>query len=264
VSSIVVLFVLLHEIAAHYAQLLRAVLAQRREREARLMTGDTVSACIAHEIKQPLTAILASAGAGLNWLDRVEPNLDTVREALRRVVTAGHRADKVIENIRAHFKMGARTRTSLDIHDVIQEALAIVRDKLQTSRVAVEVDLNKRLPRITGEQIQLQQVLVNLITNAIDSMATKNGERLLYIRSEVHRHKHVMVSVKDTGEGLEPGAADRVFNPLFTTKTDGMGMGLSICRSIIEAHEGQIWVTANEGRGAIFHFTVPVDPGSPS
>jgi signal transduction histidine kinase len=264
VSGSLVLFVLLHEIATLYAQLLRAVLAQRREREARLMTGDAVSASIAHEIKQPLTAILANAGVGLNWLDRVEPNLDSVREALRRVVTAGRRADTVIENIRAHFKMGARTRSSLDIHDVIQEALAIVRDKLQTSRVAVEVDLNKRLPRITGEQIQLQQVLVNLITNAIDSMATKNGERLLYIRSEVHRHKHVMVSVKDTGEGLEPGAADRVFNPLFTTKTDGMGMGLSICRSIIEAHEGQIWVTANEGRGAIFHFTVPVDPGSPS
>jgi signal transduction histidine kinase len=263
-SSIVVLFVLLHEIATLYAQLLRAVVAQRREREARLMTGDTVSACIAHEIKQPLTAILASASAGLNWLDRVEPNLDTVREALRRVVTAGHRVDTVIENIRAHFKMGARTRTSLDIDDVIQEALAIVRDKLQTSRVAVKVDLNKRLPRITGEQIQLQQVLVNLITNAIDSMATKNGERVLYIRSEVHHSKYVMVSVEDTGKGLEPGAPDRVFNPLFTTKTEGMGMGLSICRSIIEAHEGQIWVTANEGRGAIFRFTVPVDPGSPS
>jgi signal transduction histidine kinase len=264
VSSILVLFVLLYEITTLYAQLLTAVLAQRREREARLMTGDAVSASIAHEVKQPLTAIMASANAGLNWLDRVEPDLDGVRNALRRVVTAGHRADAVIENIRAHFKMGARSRTSLDIDDVIQEALTIVRDKLQTYRVAVQTDLGKRLPRIRGEQIQLQQVLVNLMTNAIDSMATKNGERVLSVRSEVHHSGAVMVSVEDTGKGLEPGTADRIFNPMFTTKTHGMGIGLSICRSIVEAHEGQLWVSADKRGGAIFQFTVPVDPGSAS
>ena len=140
-SSILVLCVLLYEITTLYAQLLRAVLAQRREREARLMTGDAVSASIAHEVKQPLAAIIASANAGLNWLDRVEPDLDEVRDALRLVATAGHRADAVIENIRAHFKTGARTRTSLDIDDVIQEALAVVRDQLQTHRVAVQARL---------------------------------------------------------------------------------------------------------------------------
>jgi len=264
VSSILVLFVLMHEITTLYAQLLSAVLAQRREREARLMTGDAVSGSIVHEVKQPLTAIIASANAGLNWLDRVEPDLDNVRNALRRVVTTGHRADAMIENIRAHFKMGARTRTSLDIDDVIQEALAVVRDKLQTYRVAVQAELNAGLPRITGEQIQLQQVLVNLITNAIDSMATKNGERVLSIRSEIHHSGDVMVSVADTGKGLEAGAVDRIFSPMFTTKTHGMGIGLSICRSIIEAHKGRLWVTADKGRGAIFHFTVPIDPGIPS
>jgi signal transduction histidine kinase len=264
VSSILVLSVLLHEITTLYGQLLRAVLAQRSEREARLMTGDAVSASIAHEVKQPLTAITASAKAGLNWLDRVEPDLDRAREAFRRVETAGHHADAVIENIRAHFKMGARTHASLDIDDVIQEALAIVRDKLQTHRVVVQLAPNERLPRIRGEQVQLQQVLVNLITNAIDSMATENGERVLSIRSEVHHSRYVLVSVEDTGKGLEPGAVDRIFNPMFTTKTHGMGMGLSICRSIIEAHEGQMWVTADQGAGAIFHFTVPVDPGGAS
>ena len=264
VSSILVLSVLLYEVTTLYTQLLRAQLAQRREREARLMTGDAVSASIAHEVKQPLGAIITSANAGLNWLDRVEPDLDEVRDALRLVRTAGHRADAVIENIRAHFKVGSRIRTSLDIDDVIQEALAVLRDKLQTHRVAVQADPNERLPRIRGEQVQLQQVLVNLITNAIDSMATKNGERVLSIRSEVHHSGYVMVSVEDTGKGLEPGAVDRIFNPMFTTKTDGMGMGLSICQSIIEAHEGQVWVTADKGRGAIFHFTVPIDPGSPS
>jgi signal transduction histidine kinase len=264
VSSSLLLFVLLHEITMLYAHLLRAVLAQRREREARLMTGDVVSASIAHEVKQPLTAIIASANAGLNWLDRVEPDLDELRLVLRRVVTAGHHADAVIENIRAHFKKSARTRTSLDINDVIQEALAVVRDKLQTHRVAVQIEANKRLPRIRGEQVQLQQVLLNLITNAIDSMAAKNGERVLSIRSEVHHTGCVMVSVEDTGKGLEPSAMDRIFNPTFTTKAHGMGMGLSICRSIIEEHEGQLWVTADKGRGAVFQFTVPVDPGSAS
>jgi signal transduction histidine kinase len=264
VSSSLVLFVLLYEITTLYAQLLRAVLAQRREREARLMTGDAVSASIAHEIRQPLTAIMASAKAGLNWLDRVEPNLDKLGEVLRQILTAGRRADAVIENIRAHFKMGARTRTSLDIDDVIQEALAVVRDELRTHRVAVQADSDKRLPRIRGEPVQLQQVLVNLMTNAIDSMATKNGERLLSIRSEVHHAGCVMVSVEDTGTGIEPSAVDRIFNPTFTTKTHGMGLGLSISRSIIEAHEGRLWVTADKGRGAIFHFTVPVDPGSAS
>lgn len=116
-------------------------------------------------------------------------------------------------------------------------------------------------PRIRGEQIQLQQMLVNLITNAIDSMAATDGERVLSISSEVHHSGRVMVSVEDTGKGFEPSAVDRIFNPMFTTKTQGMGMGLSICRSIIEAHEGQLWVTADKGRGAIFHFTVPVDLG---
>jgi signal transduction histidine kinase len=262
VASSLVLCVLLHEITTLYAQLLRAVLEQRREREARLVTGDAVSASIAHEVKQPLTAIISSAEAGLKWLDRVEPNLDDIRKALQRVVAAGHRADAVIENIRAHFKTGARNWTSLDIDDVIQEALAVLRDRLQTHRVAVQADLEVRLPRIRGERVQLQQVLVNLIANAIDSMAATDGKRVLSIKSAVHQSGCVVVSVEDTGQGLEHGAVDRIFNPMFTTKPYGMGLGLSICRSIVEAHEGQVWVTADKGRGAIFHFTVPVDPGS--
>jgi signal transduction histidine kinase len=261
-SGSLVLFVLLYEITKLYAKLLRALFAQRREREARLMTGDAVSASIAHEVKQPLGAIISNANAGLNFLNRVEPDLGEVREALQQVVSDGHRADAVIENIRALFKKGVRTRTSLDINNVIQEALAVVRDNLQRHRVAVRADRNERVPRVRGEQVQLQQVLVNLITNAIDSMATKDGERVLSLRSEVHHSGCVMVSVEDTGKGLEPSAVDRIFNPMFTTKSDGMGMGLSICRSIIEAHGGQLWVTADPARGAIFHFTVLADPGS--
>jgi len=263
-SGSLVLLILLIEITKLYGQLLQAVLAQHREREARLMTGDAVSASIAHEIKQPLGAIVTNAYAGLNWLKRGQPDLDAVKEALQGIVTDGRRAGHVIDGIRTLFKKDPRTRTSLDINDVIQEALAIVRDNLQTHRVAVQADPNERLPRIRGEQVQLQQVLVNLITNAIDSMTATDGERVLSIRTEVHHSGCVMVSVEDTGKGLEPSTVDRIFNPMFTTKTRGMGMGLSICRSIIEAHEGQLWVTAEPARGAIFHFTVPADPGSAS
>src|SRR6266545_6899739 len=134
------------------------------------------------------------------------------------------------------------------------------RDDLQTHRIAVQADYNQWFPRIEGNQVQLHQVLVNLITNAIDSMASEDGERVLSLRSEVDGSGSVMVSVEDTGKGVEPSAIDRIFNPLFTTKAHGMGMGLAICRSIIDAHGGRLWVTANLPRGAIFHFSVPAHP----
>ena len=175
VPSILVLCVLLYEITTLYAQLLRAVLAQRREREARLMTGDAVSASMAHEIKQPLSAMTMNANASLRWLDRAAPDLNEAKAALQRIVTNGRRAGAVIENIRALFKSDARARTSLDVNNLIREALALVRDNLQTHRIAVQADDNQRFPRIEGNQVQLQQVLVNLITNAIDSMATEDG-----------------------------------------------------------------------------------------
>jgi signal transduction histidine kinase len=262
VSSSLVLFVLLYEITTLYAQLLRAVLAQRREREARLMTGDAVSASIAHEIKQPLSGMITGAEAGFRWLDRTTPDLDEAKAAFKQIIHAGHRATAVIDGIRAIFKKDAGNRTSLDINELIGETLALTRGDLQRHRILAQAEPNAQVAQVRGDRIQLQQVLLNLITNAIDSMATKDGERVLSIRSEVHHSGCVMVSVEDTGKGLEPSAVDRIFNPMFTTKTHGMGMGLSICRSIIEAHEGQLWVTADPAHGAIFQFTVPADPGS--
>src|SRR5262249_39970991 len=148
---------------------------------------------------------------------------------------------------------------SLDVNNLIWEALALVRIDLQTHRVAVQTDLKERLPRIKGDQVQLPQVLVNLIMNAIASMATQYGERVLCLRSEIQDSGSVMVSVADTGKGVEPSAVDRIFNPLFTTKAHGMGMGLSICRSIIEAHGGQLWVARNTPQGAVFQFVLPAD-----
>jgi signal transduction histidine kinase len=258
-SSSLLLFVLLYEITILYAQLFRAVLAQRREREARLMTGDAVSATIAHEVKQPLTGMITNADAGLSWLDRPIPNLDQAKAAFDQIIADGHRAAAVIGSIRAIFKKDIRNRTWLDVNDLIAEALALTRGDLQRHRILVHPEPNAQLPQVRGDRIQLQQVLLNLITNAIDSMAAKDGARLLRVRSDVHDGGGVIVSVADTGTGIGSQDLERIFNPLFTTKSGGMGMGLSISRSIIEAHDGRLWVAPNKPEGAIFQFTLLAD-----
>jgi signal transduction histidine kinase len=259
IAGSLILFVLLYEITTLYARLVHAVSAQHREREARLMTGDTVSASIAHEVNQPLSAMVTHAVAGLRWLDRATPDLDEAKAAFKRIAVDGHRAGAVIGSIRAIFKKDVRTRTSLDINELIGEALGLVRGELQMHRVSVQAEPNEHLPRVKGDRVQLQQVLLNLITNAIESMAASDGARVLGINSEVQSSSGVMVSLKDTGTGVDPKDIDRIFNPLFTTKTHGMGMGLSICRSIIEAHEGRLWAVPNTSQGTVFHFILPTD-----
>ncbi|HEX2459668.1 MAG TPA: MASE4 domain-containing protein [Vicinamibacterales bacterium] len=256
-SSSLVLIVLLYEISTLYARLLSALLAQRREREARLMTGDAVAASIAHEIRQPLTAMVTTADAGLRFLDRSVPNLDRAKEAFKRIVGDGHRAGAVVGNVRANFKTDLREMTSLDVNELINEALALGRGELQKHRIVVQAEPNQRLPEVRGNRVQLQQVLLNLIVNAIDAMAAKDEPRILSVRSEAYEGDRVIVSVADTGTGIRSQDAERIFNPLFTTKADGMGMGLSICRAIIEAHEGRLWYAPNTPRGAVFQFTLP-------
>jgi len=258
-SGSLVLFVLLYEITTLYARLLRAVGAQRREREARLMTGDTVSASIAHEIKQPLSAVILNAAAGLRWLDRTTPDLDEAKTSFKQINFEGHRAAAIVDGIRAIFKKDAGNRTSLDINDLIGEALALTRDDLERHRIVVQAERNARVPKVSGDRIQLQQVLLNLISNAIDSMAAKDGSRVLCVRSEVHDGGGVIVSVADTGTGIGSQEIERIFDPLFTTKSGGMGMGLSICRSIIEAHDGRLWVAPNKPEGAVFQIMLLAD-----
>ena len=178
-SSSLVLIVLLYEIETLYATLLGAVLAQRREREARLMTGDAVAASIAHEVKQPLTAMVTSADAGFRFLDRSTPNLDRAKEAFKLIAADGHRAGEVVESIRANFRGDVRTRTSLDVNELIREALALERGDLEKHRILVQAEPNEQLPEVRGNRVQLQQVLLNLITNAIDAMAAKDEPRVL-------------------------------------------------------------------------------------
>jgi signal transduction histidine kinase len=258
-SSSIVLVVLLYEITALYGALLGAVVRQRREREARLMTGDAVAASIAHEVKQPLTAMITSADAGFRFLDRSTPNLERAKEAFKRIATDGHRAGVVVESIRANFKTDDRTRTSLDVNELIEEALTLERGDLQKHRILVQADTAEHLPEVRGNRSQLQQVLINLITNAIESMAAREDPRMLCVKSEAYERDGVMISVADSGAGISTQHMDRVFDPLFTTKSDGMGMGLSICRAIIEAHEGRLWVSPNIPHGTIFQFTLRTD-----
>jgi len=256
-SSTIVLTVLLYEITALYSRLLRAVLGQRHEREARLMTGDAVAASIAHELRQPLTAMTTTADAGLRFLERSVPNPDKAKEAFRRIVADGHRAGALLGNIRANFRSDVRDRTSFDLDDLIQEAVALARADLQKHVILVQAEPNGRLPHVRGNRIQVQQVLLNLIMNAVDAMAAKEGSRILSVKSQTYEGERIMVSVADTGIGIDPPDAEQIFNPLFTTKSHGMGMGLSICRAIIEAHEGRLWFAPNTPCGTVFQFTLP-------
>jgi signal transduction histidine kinase len=256
VASSLVLIVLLYEITTLYARLLQAVRAQRREREARLITGDAVAATIAHEVKQPLSAMISLADAGLRFLNRKVPGLDEAKEALSHIAAEGHRTAAVIESIRGIFKKGDRTRASLDLNHLITETLALSGADLKKHRIFVGVELDERLPQVSGDRVQLQQVLLNLITNAIESMTAIGGSRVLSVTSRIQDDGDVRISVADTGAGVGPQDIDGIFNPLFTTKADGMGMGLAICRSIIEAHGARLWATPNTPRGAVFHISL--------
>jgi signal transduction histidine kinase len=273
VTATVVMVVLLAEMTRLYARLAhsntmllhertmlqRAIDAQHRERDARLMTGDAVAATIAHEVKQPLAAMITRSDTGLRWLDRSVPDLEKAKADFKQIAADGHRAGAVVESIRASFRREARVRTSLDVDDLIEEAMALLQDDLQSHRVSVEAGRSARLPRVMGDRIQLQQVLLNLISNAIEAMASVDGPRVLAVRSDVRDDGCVIISIADTGTGIGSQDVPRVFSPLFTTKSGGMGMGLSICRAIIEAHDGMLWVVPNAPRGSIFHFVLRAD-----
>jgi signal transduction histidine kinase len=273
VTATVVMVVLLAEMAELYAglarsntvlewermMLQRAIEAQRRERDARLITGGAVAAAIAHEVKQPLTAMITRSYAGLRCLDRAEPDLDKARTGFRQIADDGHRAAAVIDSIRATFRHDARVRAPIDVDNLVEEAIALLEDDLKCHRILVRVERSARPLRVMGDRIQLQQVLLNLITNAIEAMATVDGPRVLAVSSNVRDDGGVMISIADTGTGIDAQDVQRVFNPLFTTKSGGMGMGLSICRSIIEAHDGMLWVVPNAPRGSTFQFVLGAD-----
>jgi len=205
-----------------------------------------------------LSGMVLNAGGGLRWLERATPDLDKAKTAFRRITADGLRAAAIIDSVRASFRKDPANRTSLDINGLIRDAVALTRADLVRHRIRVEVELDFRIPQVCGDRIQLQQVLLNLITNAIHAMAAKDGARILRLRSEVH-HDGVIVSVADTGSGIGAEAVEHIFDPLFTTKSDGMGMGLSICRTIVESHDGRLWFDPNQPEGADFRFKLLAD-----
>ena len=257
VSSTLVLAILLSETAFLYARLARSVVAQSREREARLMTMDVLSASIAHEMNQPLASIVTSTDAASRWLGGPTPDVEEVKAALEQIRNSAYRARDLIRSIRAMVKRDGRNRTRLDLNDLVREVLALVGRDLQRNRISVELELDDGVASVKGDRIQLQQVLVNLITNAMEAMTEKKRPRILHIKSATHDPNGVMVSVADTGPGIDPAVANRIFNPLFTTKSSGMGLGLAICRSIIEGHDGRLQVSAGPEGGAVFQFVLP-------
>jgi len=233
--------------------------AQQELTEAsRRTTLAAMSAAIAHEIKQPLGAIVTNANAGLRWLDRPRPDLHEVRESLKHIIGDGHRANEVIQSIRAMFAKGDHGGVPLDANELIRETIAMARGELQAGRIVVDLELAEQLPLIPAHKGQLQQVVLNIVTNAADSMRSiKDRVRLLRVRSRPFDSNGVAVSVQDSGAGIDPRNVDRIFDAFFTTKTNGMGMGLAICRSIVEAHGGSLSVSAGVPHGSVFHIVLP-------
>jgi signal transduction histidine kinase len=262
-SATFVLLVLLWESTMMYARLARLVIEQRREREQRLMSMDAVAASIAHEVNQPLGAIAMNSAAGLRWLEKTPPDLEEARAALQRMTSDSHRASKVIESIRAMFRPSSRERVALSINESILEAIAHVRDNLQAERVSVQLELASRLPPVLGDKGQLQQVILNIITNAAEAMSqVSEQDRVLCIRSAELEEGGVQVSITDSGPGIDPKDLGRIFDAFYTTKRDGMGMGLAISQSIIRAHGGLLSASAGDPRGTVFRFVLPGYPQS--
>ena len=224
----------------------------------RLATAGELTASIAHEVTQPLAGMVASANAGLRWLSAAKPDIDKARGAFTHIADAGHRANDVIRSVRAIFKTGGHEKRSVDLNGLISRTLALIGAELQEHAIEVETDLDKRLPPVIGDVTQLQQVLLDLLTNSIDSMSSSGSlRRKLRLRSEVQSDEEVLISIEDTGTGFKPDDGDIIFKALFTTKAEGMGLGLSICRSVIEGHGGRIWASSDGYSGAKFQFALP-------
>ena len=253
------------------AQATIALESTRRERQYREMQSELahanrvatmgqLTASIAHEVKQPITAARTYAAAALRFLDKSPPDVAEVREALTCIVNEADRASDVVDRIGSIIKKAPPRKEVVDLNAAILEVTALTRSEAVKTGVTVGTQLAGELPRIQCDRVQLQQVMLNLIVNAIQSMSgVEDGNRELHISTVSIEPEGVCVAVRDTGHGLRPESLPRLFEPFYTTKPDGMGMGLSICRSIIEAHGGRLWATRCEPRGALFQFTIPAD-----
>jgi C4-dicarboxylate-specific signal transduction histidine kinase len=225
---------------------------------SRLAMMGQLAAAIAHEIKQPLGAIVTNGNAASRWLAKKPPDLQEVQDAVNRVVMEGHRASQVIESIRAMFEQAPREKVGLDANDLIREVLAFTKPEMHDHRVAVQTELTEKLPPLLADRVQLQQVLRNLIMNALEAMdVVTDRARVLTISSAPHDSRSVLITVEDTGTGIESKNMQRIFDSFFTTKPLGMGMGLAICRSIIDSHGGSLSALPGYPHGTVFRVVLP-------
>jgi C4-dicarboxylate-specific signal transduction histidine kinase len=235
----------------------RAQLAQIAQLN-RVAAAGELSASISHEIKQPLAAISANASAALRWLGRTTPDMGEARAALERIVAEAHRASDVIGEIRAMFKQAGDHKAQVDVNAAIREVLALARSEIESRRIAVETDLPEGLPAVVGSPAQLQQVLLNVVTNSVEAMdQVAERERRLRVTSRPHETDGVLITVEDSGAGIDPRDAKQIFEPFYTTKRQGMGLGLSICRSIVEAHGGRLSAAPGALHGLALRISLP-------
>jgi len=231
-------------------------------RATRLTIMGELSASIAHEVNQPLAAIITNGQACERFLAFSPPDLDEVKDAVGEIVRDGRRASEVLKRVRAMSKNTAPERGQVDVNHAIAEVLALTRDELQRHRVAVQTDLRSKVPTIMADRVQLQQVVLNLVMNGIDAMrAVTDRPRILTVRSQLNDQGNIVVNVADSGVGLDPANRDRIFESFFTTKPEGMGMGLAISNTIIEAHHGRLWAESGSPFGTVFGFTLPLAAG---
>jgi signal transduction histidine kinase len=234
------------------------------ERVMQMTAMGEMAASIAHEVNQPLGAIVSNGNAGLRWLASGTPDVEEARAALKRIVADGHRASEVIAGIRSMFKKGGQLTGPQDMNELVREVLTLVRAEVTGQGISVRTELANELPQIPVNRVQLQQVVANLVMNAVDAMSpVVNRARVLRVKTAVSESNALVISVEDTGIGIDPAALDRIFDPFYTTKSHGMGMGLSICRSIIEMHGGRLTVARGEPDGAVFQVMLPTGSVGP-
>jgi C4-dicarboxylate-specific signal transduction histidine kinase len=259
------------------ARLLAEIAERRRAQDAyneaqaelarvtRISALGALAASISHEVNQPLAAVVTNADACMIWLSSDPPNLEEARTAVDCIAQQGTRASDIVRRIRAMFTKAAPERTTLQINELIREVMALVEAEAARNQVAVQAELAPGLPASMGDRIQIQQVMMNLILNAMEAMSeVEDRPREIVIRSEKSASDKVLVAVRDSGIGIDTTDPRRLFDAFFTTKPQGMGMGLSISHSIIEAHGGRLWAAANAGPGATFQFTLPAGPETAS
>jgi signal transduction histidine kinase len=259
IASGILLIVLITEITQLYGRVARSNAMLQRERNNKLMTLEAMVRSIAHEVKQPLTAISMNSEAAMAIIEQSPPDIEEVRSALNAIVDDSHRASGIFDNIRSLFRKSQKSNEVIDVNDLVLRVLGVLKRELKDNRITSRTELAPNLPPVVGHEGQLQEVIINLVQNAIDAMAsTPDGQRVLRIATKHHGNDEIAVSVSDSGHGIDPSKIKAIFESFMTTKEDGMGLGLAISRAIIERHEGELSASAVANGGALLRFTLPI------